>query len=142
MKEATKKGTLLKMCQCIVHLGDLSSQTYPWRIAKKWELLIAEELKSQTVKETKLNLPVRDWMAKTDLPTRYKNQFFFMKHVITPLWEPAVCVFPAMANRLSVLMVNSKKYMDISTKLSNRNNGKSLPLANNSTSSSSSTGGQ
>ncbi|ETO07362.1 phosphodiesterase 9A, partial [Reticulomyxa filosa] len=81
IKDSDKKNLLLKLCQIIVHLGDLSAQTYIWNIAKEWELRIAQEFRNQTVKEEKAKIPVREWMAKIDIPTRYKNQHFFIEHV-------------------------------------------------------------
>eukprot|EP00486_Rosalina_sp_Unknown_P014401 CAMPEP_0201596320 /NCGR_PEP_ID=MMETSP0190_2-20130828/193039_1 /ASSEMBLY_ACC=CAM_ASM_000263 /TAXON_ID=37353 /ORGANISM="Rosalina sp." /LENGTH=150 /DNA_ID=CAMNT_0048056621 /DNA_START=711 /DNA_END=1160 /DNA_ORIENTATION=+ len=116
LKDMKKNEIRSKLCQCIVHMGDLSAQTYPWRIAKEWERRIAREFKQQTIKETKLDIPVRDWMAKTDLTTRYKNQFFFVTHVVKPLWEPAAALFPEMEERLSTLKSNSAKYIEIANK--------------------------
>merc|ERR1711933_22819 len=71
VKETKRKEMVTKICQCLVHLGDMSPQTYPWRIAKEWERRIAREFKQQTIKEMKKDIPVRDWMSKTDLSTRY-----------------------------------------------------------------------
>ena len=116
LKDLKRSEILTKICQCIVHLGDLSAQTYPWRIAKEWERRIAREFKQQTIKEEKLNIPVRDWMTKTDLSTRYKNQSAFVTHVVKPLWEPAAVLFPEIQERLTTLKANSQKYIDIAKK--------------------------
>ena len=59
-------------------------------------------------------------VAKTDLTTRYKNQFFFVTHVVKPLWEPAAALFPEMEERLSTLKTNSQKYIEIANKKSNK----------------------
>mmetsp|Transcript_42635 Transcript_42635/g.70336 ORF Transcript_42635/g.70336 Transcript_42635/m.70336 type:complete len:155 (+) Transcript_42635:1-465(+) len=119
VSEKKKDEVKLKVCQCIVHLGDLSAQTYPWRIAKEWEKRIATEFKQQTMKETKLELPVREFMTKTDLQTRYKGQWAFVTHVVKPLWEPAAALFPEMEERLATLKANSQKYIEIANKKGN-----------------------
>jgi len=104
------------LCQIIVHLGYLSAQTYIWEIAKEWEQRIADEFKNQTIKEEKVKIPVREWMAKMDIPTRYKNQHFFIEHVVKPLWQPATHIFPEINERLESLASNSRKYLEIADK--------------------------
>ena len=116
LKDSEKSSTIMKICQCIVHLGDLSPQTYPWRVAKEWESRIAREFKQQTIKERQSNIAVREWMSKTDLMTRYKNQHFFIEHVVKPLWVPTAQLFPQMKERLESLINNSKKYKSIAAK--------------------------
>ena len=83
---------------------------YPWRIAKEWESRIAREFKQQTIKEAQASMEVTEWMCKTDLMTRYKNQHFFVEHVVKPLWQPSAQLFPEMKERLQSLISNSKKY--------------------------------
>merc|ERR1712129_439316 len=116
MAENKKNEMVTRLCQCIVHLGDLSPQTYPWRIAREWERRIAREFKQQTLKEEKLEIPTRDFMTKTDLSSRYKSQFFFVSHVVKPLYEPAARLFPEIHDRLATLKANANKYIDIANK--------------------------
>merc|ERR1712154_417175 len=121
VKETKRKDIVMKICQCLVHLGDMSPQTYPWRIAKEWEKRIALEFKQQTINEIKQDIPVRDFMTKTDLVSRYKSQFFFVNHVVKPLFEPAAALFPEIEDRLIMLKANSQKYIEIANKKASDN---------------------
>ncbi|ETO32435.1 cAMP phosphodiesterase [Reticulomyxa filosa] len=116
MKDSDKKTLLTKLCQIIVHLGDLSAQTYIWKIAKEWEYRIAEEFRKQTIKEEQVKIPVREWMAKTDIPTRYKNQHFFIEHVVKPLWYVAFLKKNLFLSQIffiySFVFVNGQKATD------------------------------
>ena len=83
-------------------------------------------------------MEVTEWMCKTDLMTRYKNQHFF-EHVVKPLWQPAAQLFPKMKERLESLIANSKKYKSIAAKRAkekemaekqNENNSNTKPDSN------------
>ena len=104
----TDRALLLKM---IIHVSDLSIQTFPWKIASKWEQRISTEFANQASKERERGIPVLPFMENLDnFQRRGKLQCDFIEYCLFPLWDPYTQMFFELRPQYDTLKANHSKY--------------------------------
>jgi len=84
----------IMICKLIIHTADLSNTMRPFEISKKVAFKINDEFKNQAFIEEKLNLPTLDFMKIPDNKTLYKNELTFGLHIIKPLLDIFLKIYP------------------------------------------------
>ena len=103
--------TLQLYTNVLVHGADVSAQLYPFRVAQIWEKKVSAEFQAQGEEESRLGIPVLDFMQGLDDPnTRIKKHLGFLDFVMAPLWKGIKNIIPQLTPCYEQLQQNRKDY--------------------------------
>jgi hypothetical protein len=106
-----KNSDRMFLLKIMIHASDLSIQTFPWRIASKWEQRISEEFANQAEQETLRGMPVLPFMQNLDnFKRRGKLQCDFIDYCLVPLWDPYTNLFFELRHLYDSLKLNRSRY--------------------------------
>jgi hypothetical protein len=102
------------LCSVILHAADLSNPTRRFSQAFEWAERLGDEFQYQVDLEQSLGLPVAPFMLKVkEKLMMAKNETFFIRAYVEPLYVKLCAMFPEICLRLTNLTNNLSVYRKI-----------------------------
>lgn len=102
----TNLEDLIIIYKSLIHLADLSNQLRPFDISLIGSNNLKREFTNQVEREEKLKLNISEYLRITNDESQYKGEYNFSNHVVFPLVNIIVDIFPELDFVKSQLLEN------------------------------------
>mmetsp|Transcript_42670 Transcript_42670/g.79952 ORF Transcript_42670/g.79952 Transcript_42670/m.79952 type:complete len:1109 (-) Transcript_42670:312-3638(-) len=116
------------ICSILLHAADLSNPTRKFSQAFEWASRLGDEFLAQAALERTMGLNVAPFMEKVkEKESMAKNEIYFIKAFVEPLWVNISKLFPSVSPRVNTLHCNLRVYQ----KMIEPDVGRLMPMSAN-----------